>query len=432
MAIRRIRLCVALTGVLSLCAAGDSNDEHIIRALRDAAVPIRDGQIAFGDFERAFERSTVLALGEATHGQHESFELKRRITMHLIRNHGFRIVAYEASASRAVACDDYINSRTDDLNAAMSGLGMMIWQIEENADLLRDLRAWNATAVASDRVRFFGIDVQDPSAAAKRLSALLADANPILKNRVTELAAQIEPAVQKRFAGDSADFEKLAAAMSQCAADVESWARQSAPPNAELTFHMRELQLAIEMFRTPGGRDKAMAEMLVRSLRRADEKSKVVVWAHNAHVTRGALRYIGTDELGMGGHVAKELGDQYYAIGFAFGGGGFNALAQDAQGKWQFRAYTIPTAPPGSLESAFIAADRGDFLVDLQSLPKSGKVADWLAAPHGQVWFGGYQMPDDVAAATSDASKLMPTILREEFDGVAFLKTTTPSKPRRK
>lgn len=29
------------------------------------------------------------------HAKHETFELKRALTMHLIRNHGYRLVAYE-------------------------------------------------------------------------------------------------------------------------------------------------------------------------------------------------------------------------------------------------------------------------------------------------------------------------------------------------
>lgn len=35
----------------------------------------------------------VLALGVATHGQHESFELKRAWTMHLVCNTDYRYVA---------------------------------------------------------------------------------------------------------------------------------------------------------------------------------------------------------------------------------------------------------------------------------------------------------------------------------------------------
>jgi erythromycin esterase-like protein len=61
----------------------------------------------------------IIGLGEATHGHHEAFDLKRRIIMQLIRDHGFRTVAYEASASKARVCNDHIEGLTDDSEAAM-------------------------------------------------------------------------------------------------------------------------------------------------------------------------------------------------------------------------------------------------------------------------------------------------------------------------
>jgi erythromycin esterase-like protein len=38
----------------------------------------------------------------------------------------------------------------------------------------------------------------------------------------------------------------------------------------------------------------------------------------------------------MGGHLAQAFKDDYYALGFAFGSGGFQANAQDSTGRWGF------------------------------------------------------------------------------------------------
>ena len=98
----------------------------VLRWLQVSAVPIIHAAQGYGRLDGEFAKAQVVGLGEATHGQHEAFELKRALTMHLIRNHGYRLVAYEASASSAIVCDDYIAGRNDDRRAALGGLSMLI------------------------------------------------------------------------------------------------------------------------------------------------------------------------------------------------------------------------------------------------------------------------------------------------------------------
>jgi len=114
------------------------------RWLRSSAAPLTSADL-FTALDPMLKEVRVLALGEATHGQHESFELNRAWTMHLVRNTGYRYVAYEASASKARACEEYIAGRNNDRAEALSGLGMLIWMVEENAALLDDLRAGTNT-----------------------------------------------------------------------------------------------------------------------------------------------------------------------------------------------------------------------------------------------------------------------------------------------
>ncbi|MEQ1829559.1 MAG: hypothetical protein ABL921_26595, partial [Pirellula sp.] len=93
--------------------------------IRKSAVPINLPQKNFGDLDRQFSNARVVALGEATHGQHEVFDLKRQITMHLIQNHGYRMVSYEASVSSLMNANAYIAGTSDDRQAAIGGLGML-------------------------------------------------------------------------------------------------------------------------------------------------------------------------------------------------------------------------------------------------------------------------------------------------------------------
>lgn len=306
----------------------------------------------------------------------------------------------------------------------MRWFGMLIWQVEENAALLDDLREWNAAAAPKDRVRFIGFDAQDGYAVADRISELVADS--ALAARVHGLVEGSGPAMQQLFQGDRAAFEGLSAALDSLEVDVLMRMPGSMTERNELHLRMMELRAFITMYGTSGGRDKAMAELLLAQLGPAE---KCVAWAHNGHVKRSALDYLGTEELAMGGHLALALNNDYYALGFTFGAGDFQANAPDSTGRWGFKRYHHTAPATGSLEEQLAATGLGDFVVDLRTAPADTAVQRWLHTGHGQRWWGGYQVPDDCDERTRDASQLMQMTPANDFDGLVFFLRTTAAVP---
>lgn len=399
--------------------------DPVARWIAEAAVPARPSSAEFERFFRRLDGVRVFGLGEATHGQHEAFELKREISMHLVREHGVRLVAYEAPSTSARATEAYVQGESEDLDAAVKGLGMLIWVIEENAAFLRELRQWNLGVEPVARVHFVGIDVQDPNAAAQRLAELAPDATELVA-AARAIADELGPAVSKLWSGEIDDYEALARRAKELSDQLG--ARTDLPPEARV--RIAELRNGVEMFRSPGGRDRALAEMMLAQLERAGPDVRAVVWAHNVHVMRAPLSYLASDELALGGHLSAALGERYYALGFAFGEGEFQANDRDESGAWGFRRYRLGAPPAGSLEASFVAAGRGDCLLDLRSAPSDGAVGAWLSSGHGQRWFGGYGIAADLAARDGDVSRLLPTTPRAEYDGLVFLARTTAATPR--
>ena len=177
-------------------------DDAVSTWIRTSSAAIHDGQDNFGDVDQQFANASVIGLGEATHGQHEVFELKRQLTMHLIRKHGYRIVAYEASVSKMLEANAYVSGESDDRLAAMGGFGMLIWSVEENAALLDDLRKWNQTASQQDQVRLIGFDAQDSKAAQKQLTKLLRAEDADLATRAGELVEHSKTAMKELMSGN--------------------------------------------------------------------------------------------------------------------------------------------------------------------------------------------------------------------------------------
>jgi erythromycin esterase-like protein len=180
---------------------------------------------------------------------------------------------------------------------------------------------------------------------------------------------------------------------------------------------------------SPGGRDKAMSQLLLDQLGTAGASVRCVLWAHNAHVQKSPMHYTGTDELAMGGYLAEVLGKGYYALGVTFGEGGFQANAVDADGHWGFKRYTHRAAPKGSLEWQLGSVHPGDLLLDLRSAPQDTLVQHWLTMGHGTRWWGGYNVPDDVDANTPDAAHLWQAHPITDYDGLVYLAHTTPAQP---
>jgi len=275
-------------------------------------------------------------------------------------------------------------------------------------------------------VSFRGFDAQDGAAVMARLAALLAPGEAALVTRMRDVAGRAAAAIGALFGGDRAPYEAAEGEVRELAAALRRAPLAAPGTEAERELRVCELVLHLSMYTTPGGRDKAMAELLLAQLA---EGERCVVWAHNGHVQKSALRYLGTDELAMGGHLAAALGPRYLAVGFAFGEGEFQANVQNTEGRWGFRRYRLSAPPEGSLEAALLAAHDGDFVLDLRAAPDVPAVQAWLTSGHGQRWFGGYQVGDDCDERTRDASTLLQTFPAVDFDALVFLRRTTAAKP---
>jgi len=383
---------------------------------------------------RIFESVRVIGLGEATHGQRECFAFKRRLTLHLIQEHGFRLVAYEANATRAQRLNDYVQGRSDDVGAAMSGFGMMIWMVEENRMLLDDLRAWNQQASDGDRVEIIGIDVQDADEAGQRLHDLLEAAFPELASEALDVAKELVAARNAAYGRDLEGIQpaqnRLDALMTQLARRSGEVALRTSRDDAEVVLRCaRELARFPVDPTKPAMRDRGMSQTLLDALAQRPAGTKAVLWGHNGHMTKGPMRWMGTTETACGGFLRATLGDEYYALGVAFGSGDFQALHRDEENHWWFRRYTHGPAPADTVGHLFLAAGLTDSLIDLRQVPTDGPVRAWLDGDCGIRSWGGHGVPDDPDAARDEGYGLAWTILSADYDGLLFLKQTTSAQP---
>jgi erythromycin esterase len=165
-------------------------------------------------------------------------------------------------------------------------------------------------------------------------------------------------------------------------------------------------------------RDYYMAENIKRIVDAEPQGTRVVVWAHNQHVSAGreSEKYPY-----MGFHLRHFFGDAYYSIGFSFNRGSFQARNFDPKANRELKQFLVGPAPEGSVDWYLARVARKNYFIDLRHSTKNQNVVQWLTTSRPMRLIGLYYN------AQAEKSYFIPTKLMQEFDGIIFFDQTTPS-----
>src|SRR5215213_3311743 len=206
-AARRLVTCfVALTFVVAACGRspgdpfgdGGSPDPSVVALVQQAALPITG---AAGDYDPLIQLAgdaRVVMLGEATHGTHEFYSERVRITQRLIAEKGFSAIAIEGDWPDAYQVNQYVRglgtlASAEQALASFTAFPRWMWRNEEIRDLVRWLRTYNDARPADQRVGFYGLDVYSLHESASEVLAYLDRADPAAAGRVRTLYQCFEP-----------------------------------------------------------------------------------------------------------------------------------------------------------------------------------------------------------------------------------------------
>lgn len=332
----------------------------------------------------------LLGLGEPLHGSAEILALRNRVFRCLVEAHGFSAIAVESSYPRSRLVNDYVAGRGattwDDVQDEGFSYGfrrlegnreLAEWMRRANNDLAR---AYNADPAHPTPLHFYGFDSPTEMVGTDSPRQLLMVALDYLAS-VDEALGQAHRARIAPLLGDDAAWRNPAAMLDPALAVGRS------PEATQLRIETEELIATLKRKRpefvaqssrdlyleaehcaasargllnyhaalaTPsadrtakllGMRDAMMADNLAYILACEQGWGKVLAYAHNSHLQRGAARWQLGPELLVwqpaGAHLAERLGAGYAVVGMAVG-------ASEAQG--------IGQAEGGSLEALLVAA----------------------------------------------------------------------------
>ncbi len=337
----------------------------------------------------------VVLLGEASHGTHEFYNERARITRRLITEKGFSAVAVEADWPDAYAVNRYVRAVGDGTSAIDSLSGFQrfphwMWRNADVLDFVTYLREHN-DSVSQDttKVGFYGLDLYSLGASIEAVIDYLDKVDPDAARRARDRYACLEQFGQDpqqygyaAYLGASEPCEEEAVAqlveMHRRASEYASRDGQvaeeeffQAEQNARLVKNAEEYYRSMFRGRDTSWnlRDTHMAETLdalVNHLSRHGQRAKVVVWEHNSHLGDARATEMGErGELNVGQLVRERYGREAFLVGFSTYQGTVTAASDwggDAERK------RVRPALAGSYEALFHEVGIPDFLLDLRDV----------------------------------------------------------------
>ncbi len=161
-----------------------TSDRDLSRVLRSAIVPLTGGSRDYdGLLDRVGDARFVL-LGEASHGSHEFYVERARITRRLIEEKGFTAVAVEADWPDAYRVNRYVRGSGEDADgvsalADFHRFPMWMWRNADVLDFVEWLFEHNAQLTRSqEKTGFYGLDLYSLHASIQAVVGYLDKVDP--------------------------------------------------------------------------------------------------------------------------------------------------------------------------------------------------------------------------------------------------------------
>ena len=400
--------------------------DDVVESIRSHAVPLTTvlAEHGFTDLEPLRDivgDARVVALGEATHGTREFFQLKHRLVEFLVEEMGFRVFAIEASWPDCQAVNDYVLHGRGTAARAVANMRFWTWDTEEVWEMVEWMRRYNLDPSHQEEVQFLGFDMQFIETPVTHLMAYLPSVDEEAADRFGDLFLSYARGGSALTDQPEASKDSLDALLQRIDERREMYESRSSAKEwriarQEVVLLQQFTRMYQEGVYTP--RDEAMAENVMWIMEDHPPDTRVVLWAHNGHIQR-------TSEPGwttMGSRLAKDLGSRYVTLGFSFDHGGFQAVDHGGgpSSRRGLRAFSVGPAPPENVEHAFARVGESIFVLDLRSLAPDDPARRWLDVPRPLREIGN--------GFFDETSMSRQYRLTERFDAIVFVAETTSAR----
>jgi erythromycin esterase-like protein/predicted phosphoribosyltransferase len=429
-------------------APPDLADATVSEAVREAAHRVTGDGRDYDPLLDLIGGARFVLLGEASHGTHEFYRERARITQRLIEEKGFTAVAVEADWPDAYRVNRFVRGDSDDIDAAEAlsdfrRFPRWMWRNTAVVKFIEWLRAHNdALAANADKTGFYGLDLYSLHASMKAVLQYLERVDPEAAKRARArfacfdhfgpdpqiygfiAATNLDRSCKEQVVAQLVDLRRHAAEYAQRNGGVAEDELFFAEQNARLVKNAEEYYRSMFFGDVLSWnlRDSHMVETLdalVGHLGQQGRPAKVVVWAHNSHLGDArATAMAQRGEVNVGQLAREKYGREAVLVGFTTGHGTVTAASD-----WDGVAERKPVRPalPGSVEALFHSALPTRFLLAWR---ENRALREALREPRLERAIGVIYRPE-----TERASHYFQARLADQFDAVLHFDETRAVKP---
>lgn len=393
------------------------------------------------DLDPLMERigdSKYVLLGEATHGTHEYYTWRAKISKRLIEEKGFNIIAVEGDWPDCYQINRWIKGyegTEKPIKEVLKGFKRWptwMWANWEIAAFAEWLRKHNKGLDNDEKTGFYGIDVYSLWESMELMVNYLEKEDP----QTAELAKETVSCFEPYKARDSY-ASVFASAGVGCRDEVvkllmevrEKAMRYNDEPEAGLSAEINALVMANaeKYYKAMSGfgddswnvRDKHMVEALNTIKDYHGEEAKVIVWEHNTHI--GDAR---ATDMARGGlvNVGQLVRDQHEEEGVVLVGFGSYKGSVIAGSHWggEMKKMKMPEAINASLEHYLHKASAED---KLYILDESSELKEGFSERMGHRAIGVVYHPE------RERGNYVPTVLSKRYDAFIYIDETKALSP---
>jgi erythromycin esterase-like protein len=411
---------------------------HLLKGSPDDYDPLLD---LIGD-------ARFVLLGEASHGSHEFYQERARITQRLITEKGFTAVAVEADWPDAYRVNRYVRGESEDRSSEQALAGFRrfptwMWRNTEVVEFIDWLRDHNAAVLPARQVGFYGLDLYSLYTSIDEVLHALQKIDPEAARRARERYACFDhfdedsqrygyvAAFDLAASCEDAVIAQLHDLQAHATDALRSDGRQTSDALFYIEQNARLVMNAEEYYRTMfrgrvsswNLRDRHMADTL-QALERhlsqnADAPAKIVLWEHNSHIGDARATEVGQQGEWTVGQLARETyGNAVRLIGFSTYQGTVTAASD-----WDAPAERKRVRPalPGSYEEVFHQTGIPRFLLPLRTRDAATEA---LSQRRLQRAIGVIYRPE-----TERQSHYFHTVLPQQFDAILHFDETSAVQP---
>ena len=416
-------------------ATAQHPEEMVVTELKKKAVPLQ-GINSLDSLIESIAHSRIVMLGEATHGTHEFYTLRRIISERLIKEYDFNFIAAEGDWPEFERINQYIKETIDvsasDLLKDFSRWPTWMWANVEVLSLIELLKR--------EEIPFYGLDVYSLFESIDAVKAYAERQDLDLALAVEGAYSCLDPFQrdEKAYARHLLQFPE------GCRHEVVSILRKllrlrlsethntqeelfSAQQNARIVTNAEDYYRRM-LFGGPESwnvRDRHMTDTLDMLLKKAGPNSKCIVWAHNSHIgDYHATEMAPQGYVNLGGLARERFGINVVSL-VGFGTYQGKVLAAHAW-EGQETEMTLPKAKEASFEwfchKAAVDLKAPGFSIVFDAEAREGHLGK---RNYGHRAVGVVYDPTH----ENKALNYVPTIPAQRYDAFIFVDETTAIQP---